>query len=145
MTDKLTLHYSELPKLKSYDTNDELSLWLALFNAKTEQDLDNLVKLEVDFVNEAVQDFSRITTNPEYRELELKRELRRRDEDNALSFARKQGIAQGLEQGLSQGLEQGKVETALAMIKDGFDLITIAKYVQMPISQLEEIKTKNLT
>ena len=45
-------------------------------------------------------------------------------------------------QGIEQGLEQGKIETAIAMIEDGLDLAIIAKYVQMPISWLEEIKEK---
>jgi len=45
LTDKMSLHYFELPKLPtSVDTENGMELWLALFNAETEEEL---AKLEV--------------------------------------------------------------------------------------------------
>ena len=90
LTDKMTLYYFELPKLKSFSKSDELSLWLALFDANTEEDIENLLKLEVDFVSQAVQEYRSITADEKFREIQRKREMQINDEANALSYARKQ-------------------------------------------------------
>ena len=89
LTDKMVLYYFELPKLKNFSKSDELSLWLALFDANTEEDLEKLLKLEVDFVNEAVEEYRNITADEKFREIQRKREMQINDEANALSYARK--------------------------------------------------------
>ena len=90
LTDRLVFHYFELPKLKNIDAGDELSLWLSLFDAETEQELETLLKLEVDFVKQVIQEYKNITADENYRELERRREMRLHDEASALGHARRE-------------------------------------------------------
>jgi predicted transposase/invertase (TIGR01784 family) len=39
----------------------------------------------------------------------------------------KEGMKKGIEQGVTQGIEKGKLETAKAMLAEGFDIKTIVK------------------
>ena len=94
LTDKMSLHYFELPKLTGYDAKDELSLWLALFDAETEGELNQLLELEVDFVKQAVQAYRTITADEKFREMERKREMQRHDEASALGHARRMGASE---------------------------------------------------
>ena len=50
LTDKFCLHYFELPKLpvENLSKADRLGLWLALFKAKTQEDLNKIEELGVD-------------------------------------------------------------------------------------------------
>lgn len=47
LSDKMGFHFFELPKVPAeFDQKDELLLWLSLFNARTEEDLEKLNRTE---------------------------------------------------------------------------------------------------
>ena len=55
LTDRFCLKYYELPKLpKAVGAEDELKLWLTLFNAKTEEDLAKIEAMEVPVMKQAI-------------------------------------------------------------------------------------------
>ncbi len=61
LTDRQVLHYFELPKLPEIvNSDDELKLWLTLFNAKTEEDLAKIEALEVSVMNEAIEAYRHV-------------------------------------------------------------------------------------
>jgi predicted transposase/invertase (TIGR01784 family) len=89
LTDKFIMHYFELPKIpKTVMADNRLELWLSLFNAKTEEELEALAQTEVSEMAEAVKVFHQITITPEFRERERLYAKARHDEASALDYAR---------------------------------------------------------
>ena len=55
LTDRMSLHYFELPKLPEVvNTDDELKLWLALFKAETEEELQQIEAMGVPIMEQAI-------------------------------------------------------------------------------------------
>ena len=93
LTDKCSLHFFELPRMPDVDLinmGNEKDLWLALFNAETEEELDELTKNGGAVMGEAIKAYRGVTATEEFKSLEWLRAKTRRDESNALSHARKQ-------------------------------------------------------
>jgi len=123
LTDKCSLHFFELPKMQeieSIDTDNEKDLWLALFNAETKEELEELSQKGGAIMGEAINAYHGITATEEFRSLEWLRAKTRRDESNALNHARKQGVKQGVKQGAKQEREhwQGVVADKDAALAD---------------------------
>ena len=111
MTDKMDFHFFELPKLPGeIDEKDDLSLWLALFNANTEDDLKKIRAMDVPEMNQAIDAYYKVTASKEFQEIERMRERARHDEASALSHAKDEGRAEGLEEGLAKGAFNKTVE-----------------------------------
>ncbi len=88
LTDKQALHFFELPKLPEVvSAEDELKLWLALFNANTEEDLAKLEALEVSVMNEAIGAYRHVSATDEFKEIERIRARTRHNEASALYHA----------------------------------------------------------
>jgi predicted transposase/invertase (TIGR01784 family) len=91
LTDKIAIHYFELPKLpKTVIPDDNLRLWLSLFNANTEEELKRIESLEVPIMNKAIAAYRSITATDEFREIERMRFRARHDEASALEHARQE-------------------------------------------------------
>jgi predicted transposase/invertase (TIGR01784 family) len=89
LTDKMRLCYFELSKLPDIvDAHDELKLWLSLFKAETEEDLQQIEKLGVPLMDQAIEAYRQTKATNEFRELERLRSLARHNEASALDFAR---------------------------------------------------------
>ena len=92
LSDKQRYHFFELPKLPDIDsinTNSEKDLWLALFNAETEEELEKLVSSGGEVMSQAVEAYRGITATEKFKYLEILRARTRHDEAQALSNARK--------------------------------------------------------
>ena len=110
LTDKLVMHYFELPKVpKTVTQEDEMILWLSLFNAKTEEELKQIESLEVEIMSEAIVAYRSITASvvllrktalrapdffpvpdDRFKELARLRERARHNEASALDHARRE-------------------------------------------------------
>ena len=98
LTDRLCLKYYELPKLPDIENaDDELELWLTLFNAKTEEDLIKIEAMEVPVMKQAIGAYRAVTATDEFRQIERMRADARNREASALGHARREGIAIGEE------------------------------------------------
>ena len=92
LTDKCVLHFFELPKLsKSVNIVCGKEVWLKLFTAETEEDLEKIEDLGVPVMSEAVQAYRHVSASSEFREIERIRSKARHDEAQALRNARSQG------------------------------------------------------
>jgi len=114
LSDKQRYHFFELPKLPdidSIDTTSELDLWLALFDADTEEDLEKLVTRGGEVMSQAVEAYRGITATEEFKYLEYLRSKTRHDEAQAINNAKRQGAKQEREHW--QGVV-AKKDTALA-------------------------------
>ena len=90
LTDRMSLHYFELPKLpKIADGDNALKLWLALFKAKTEEEMKQVETLGGAVMEEAVNAYRHITTTNEFKEMERVRSRARHNEASALHYAAK--------------------------------------------------------
>ncbi len=53
------------------------------------------------------------------------------------------GMQKGMQQGMQKGMQKGKLERntdiALKMVSDGLDIRTIAKYTDLPVSEIEKM------
>ena len=92
LTDKFCLHFFELPKIpKTVSKDDGLKLWLALFNAKTEEELKQIEALEVPIMKEAIGAYRTVTATDKFKELERLCSRARHNEASALGHAKREG------------------------------------------------------
>ncbi|MDR2733238.1 MAG: Rpn family recombination-promoting nuclease/putative transposase [Spirochaetota bacterium] len=88
LTDKMRLCYFELLKLpKIIGADDELKLWLSLFKAKTEEDLQRIQALGVPIMEQAIEAYRHTKAMDEFKELERLRSRARHNEASALYHA----------------------------------------------------------
>jgi len=92
LSDRMSLHFFELQKLPAdrLSADDTLLLWLFLFKAETEEDLEKIKAMEVPIMEQAINAYKKITVTPEFRELERQRSYARHNEAAALRHAREQ-------------------------------------------------------
>ncbi|MCL2055364.1 MAG: Rpn family recombination-promoting nuclease/putative transposase [Oscillospiraceae bacterium] len=125
LTDKFCLHYFELPKLpvENLSKTDRLKLWLALFKAKTEEDLKKIEEMEVEEMQEAISAYKAVTVTPEFQEAARLRALARINEASALAHAKREGKSEGIREGLQtgrqEGLQKGMEKVIEQLIKSG--------------------------
>ena len=91
LTDKQVLHYFELPKLPpTINADDELKLWLKLFDAKTEDELKLIEEMGVSIMSQAIGAYRQVSATDEFREIERLRSRARHNEASALGHARRE-------------------------------------------------------
>jgi predicted transposase/invertase (TIGR01784 family) len=89
LSDKMGLHFFELPKLPvDINKNNMLLLWLSLFKADTEEELEKIKAMEVPVMSQAINAYYTITASSEFRERERLYEKARHDEAQALHHAK---------------------------------------------------------
>ena len=95
LSDKMGFHFFELRKLPDdVSETDDLLLWLALFRAETEEDLEKIKNMGVPTMEQAINAYYTITASPEFHEIERLREKARHDEAQALYHAKLEGAAE---------------------------------------------------
>ena len=134
-------HFFELRKFPDdVNVKDYLLLWLALFRAETEEDLENM---GVPTMEQAINAYYTITASPEFREIERLREKARHDEAQALHQAEQKGIQKGIQQGIHQGIQkgvaEGRLEIARAMIADDEPVEKIKRYTGLTSKEIESL------
>lgn len=89
LSDKMGFHFFELPKLPAdINKNNMLLLWLSLFKAETEEELEKIKEMEVPVMSQAINAYYTITASSEFREKERLRAKARHDEAQALHHAK---------------------------------------------------------
>jgi predicted transposase/invertase (TIGR01784 family) len=148
LTDKFSLHFFELPKLpESVSADKGLELWLALFNAKTEEDLARIEELEVPIMNQTIEAYRNVAVSKDFQEAERMRSKARHDEAQALHHARQEGLQEGLQKGLKEGIQEGEyrgvasvARNALAM---GMPIEDIEKLTGLTRKEIEKLRNSN--
>ena len=125
LSDKMGFHFFELRKLPDdVSEKDDLLLWLSLFKAETEEDLEKIKNMGVPTMEQAINAYYTITASPEFREIERLREKARHDEAQALHHAK----------------HEEKVEIARAMIADGEPVEKIRRYTGLTSEEIERLR-----
>ena len=120
LSDKMVLHYFELPKapnLTELDYNNELELWLALFNASTQTELDKLATDGGEIMQKAIHAYESITATDEFKELEWARRKAEHDEATALANERRKVEAQWAEAVTEKEAQITEKDSQIATLK----------------------------
>ena len=124
LSDKMGFHFFELSKLPDDVRDDDmLLLWLSLFKAETEEELEKIREMEVPVMSQAINAYYTITASSEFREKERLRAKARHDEAQALYTARK----------------ERNIEIARNMKSDGEPIEKIVRYTGLTKEDVENL------
>ncbi len=128
LSDKMGFQFFELTKLPDdINEKDSLLLWLSLFKANTEEELEKIRAMEVPEMEQAINAYYTITASPEFREIERLRAKAHHDEAQALHHAKQEGKQEGIS------------EIARAMVADGEPIDKISRYTGLPQKEIEAL------
>lgn len=97
LSDKMGFHFFELKKLPAnVDEEEPLLLWLSLFKAETEEELEKIKEMGVPAMEKAINAYYSITASDQFREIERLRERAGHDEAQALYHAEQKGRQEGI-------------------------------------------------
>ena len=120
-----TLLSDKMSKLPSDAGEDDmLLLWLLLFKAETEEELEKIKEMEVPVMSQAINAYYTITASSEFREKERLRTKARHDEAQALYNAR----------------HEEKLRFARNMKADGEPIEKIVRYTGLTKESIEELE-----
>ena len=98
LTDRMGLHYFELPKLPEEVGPDEgLKLWLSLFKAETEEELSKLNEMGVPVIQETIGAYRKLSATEEFRELERMRHFAEANRASSIAYAEEKGYREAEE------------------------------------------------
>lgn len=155
LTDTLEIHFMELPKLlikwRRGEVNpreNQLVRWLLLLEASEDEEitqvLEEIAMQEDQTLKKAIDEWERVSQDPE---VLLVYEARRKallDEKSALRRAEKQGEMIGEERGKKIGEKIGEkkaiMKVALGMIQKGLDNETIAELTELTQEEIEQLR-----
>ncbi len=141
LSDKMGFHFFELKKLPDdVSEKDDLLLWLSLFKAETEEDLEKIKGMGVPVMEQAINAYYTITASSEFREVERLREKARHDEAQALYHARNEGRVEGRQEGRQEGIVERNIEIARSMIADGEPVSKIMRYTGLTMEEVEKCR-----
>ena len=116
-----------------------LLLWLSLFKANTEEELEKIRALGVPVMDQALNAYDVITASSEFREMERLRAKARHDEAQALHHAKQEGWKKGLQEGLQEGRQEEKLEMARKPKAIGLSAHQISQVSGLSCSEIENL------
>ncbi len=133
LSDKMGFHFFELPKLPD-DISQEnmLLLWLSLFKADTEEELEKIKGMEVPVMSQAINAYYTITDSSEFREKERLRAKARHDEAQALYHARREARR--------EGKQEEKYEIAKKLLKRNRPVDEIVEDTGLTYEEVESLR-----
>ena len=112
-------HFFELSKLPSdVGEDDMLLLWLSLFKAETEEELEKIKEMEVPVMSQAINAYYTITASSEFREKERLRAKARHDEAQALHNARKERELEIAKKMMDMGMPYEQITEATGLTQN---------------------------
>ena len=114
MTDKLELHFLELPKLieNKKEENKRLRQWLEFICNKRKGEIEMAVR-ENEKIAKASQEWEYLRGDEAVKRMAFLREKWERDWNSGMHSAEEAGIEKGMKEGEKRGLKKGKEEERL--------------------------------
>ncbi len=143
MTDKLELHFLELPKLieNKKEENKRLRQWLEFICNKRKGEIEMAVR-ENEKIAKASQEWEYLRGDEAVKRMAFLREKWERDWNNGMHSAEEAGIEKGMKQGEKRGIKKGKEEITIKMLEEGIDEKIILKVTSLTLEEIEKIKEK---
>lgn len=137
LTDKLELHYIQLPKFKEKckRISSKLEQWLTFI---INDNLEEIAMMDNKYIKKAEEELELLNSDEKEKELARLREKAIRDENAAIAGALERGIMQGIEQGIEQGQNQKAIQIAKKMIEEKIDIETIVKITGLTREEIEK-------
>ena len=145
ITDKLEIHFIELPKfLKSKEIgNKKLRQWLDFICNKRKGEIEMAVK-ENEKIAKASQEWEYLRGDEAVKRMAFLREKWERDWNSDMSSAKEigmeEGIKEGMEKGVEEGMEKGIEEVARKMLQEEIDKTIISKVTNLSLDEIEKLK-----
>jgi len=146
ITDCLTMHFLELPKLKFSDVKKakRLEAWGAYFSGVSDEKELEVLCMNEPLLKEVLSYEQAFTNNDEMYRKYQQREDAIREETTKIRLGEKRGEKRGIIIGRKEGITIGKKEQAEAMAKkmlaDKVDLKIIAKYTELTLDEINALK-----
>ena len=139
ITDKLEIHFIELPKfLKSKEIgNKKLRQWLDFICNKRKGEIEMAVK-ENEKIAKASQEWEYLRGDEAVKRMAFLREKWERDWNSGMHSAEEAGI----EKGMKKGVKKEKEEITIKMLEEGIDEKIILKVTSLTLEEIEKIKEK---
>ena len=139
LTDKLELHYIQLPKFrkKCKRISSKLEEWLSFIKYDNMEEL-HMIKNEK--IKKAEEELEYLTGDEEAKRLAYLREKAIRDEYNSNSMARKIGLEEGIQKGIQKGKIENRKEIAKKMLEENIDIEIIAKITTLSVDEIKKLK-----
>ena len=143
MTDKLELHFLELPKLieNKKEENKRLRQWLEFICNKRKGEIEMAVR-ENEKIAKASQEWEYLRGDEAVKRMAFLREKWERDWNSGMHSAEEAGIEKGMKEGEKRGLKKGKEEVAIKMLKKGIEEATIEEVTNLTLEEIEKIKER---
>jgi predicted transposase/invertase (TIGR01784 family) len=141
LSDKMCFHFYELPKIpRDIGEKDMLLLWLALFKAETEEELEKIKAMEVPVMSEAINAYYSVSASSEFKEKERLWAKARHDEAQALGNAEKRGEQKGRQEGRLEGRQEEKIELARNLLSLGDPIDKIIAVTSLTREEVEGLR-----
>ena len=140
LTDKFSIYFFELRKLKKSQKGKPVEDWLNLINAEKKEDLMALeMSTKIPEVKDVIVKVRELSSDEKLRRLAYYREKRLHDEANAINGSRREGIKIGRVEGEKIGRAEGKLEIAKNMILENLPFDLISRATKLNISEIESL------
>ena len=150
LTNKVELHYIQLPKFKEKckRISSKLEEWLTFI---VNDSLEEISMINNEYVKKAEKELEYLNSDEEEKELARLREKAIRDEAAAMAGAirrgreegKAEGLAEGKAEGKAEGLEEGraeeKAEIAKKMLEENIEIETIIKLTGLTKEKIENL------
>ena len=151
ITDKLEIHFIELPKfLKSKEIgNKKLRQWLDFICNKRKGEIEMAVK-ENEKIAKASQEWEYLRGDEAVKRMAFLKEKWERDWNSSMRSAKeigmekgiKEGIKKGIKEGIKEGKREGKKEIAIKMIREKIDEEIISKVTNLSLEEIKNLKNE---
>ena len=117
LTDKFSIYFFELKKVKKSQKGKPVEDWLNLINAEKKEELMALeLSTNIPEVKDVIVKVRELSSDEKLRRLAYYREKRLHDEANAINGSKKEGIKIGRAEGRAEGRVEGRVEREKELI-----------------------------
>ena len=129
-SDKFSIHFFEMEKVKNIQPNDRKTLWMQFIKADTEEELEQVKEAGGDLMEKAVQIVYDMSADGKTRELARWREKSMLDMRSSLYAAETKGHERGKAEGIGIGRAEGEARKLIDNVK------TLMETTQRPLEEV---------
>ena len=145
LTDRLAIHFLELPKLRDQAVGVERRLvrWLTFLTVRSKERMAELVKGDA-VMEKAMTTLEFLSQDEQTRMLYEARQKALHDYASAIGNAEERGMQKGIEigreKGMEKGMEKGRLDVARAMMMDGESVERIMRFTGLSREEVEALR-----
>lgn len=138
LTDKLELHYIQLPKFKEKckRISSKLEQWLTFI---VNDSLEEVSMIDNKYVQKAEEELEYLNADEEAKEFARLREKAIRDEAAAMAGALSRGREEGIKEGIKEGAKKQNIQIAKKMLEKQIDIETIIDITNLTREEIQKL------